>query len=141
LVYGTNNSETIDVLDGVTNGDDIIYGYDGNDSIWGLGGSDTLIGGAGADGLNGGPGTDTAAYSTQEVRHPRVAVSNRARVEQGFPEGLGRRDVGERGSVLDHKADADTRDRGATAGLQTPSPVEGLHGRDRDDHEIVSLGR
>ncbi len=64
FVYGTNASETIDVLDGVTNGDDVIYGYDGNDSIWGLGGNDYIIGGAGADGLNGGPGSDTADYVT-----------------------------------------------------------------------------
>jgi Ca2+-binding RTX toxin-like protein len=64
FVYGTNASETIDVLDGVTNGDDVIYGYDGNDSIWGLGGNDYIIGGAGADGLNGGPGSDTADYIT-----------------------------------------------------------------------------
>jgi Ca2+-binding RTX toxin-like protein len=61
-VYGTNNSETINVLDGVTNGYDIIYGYDGDDSIYGLGGNDTLIGGTGADALNGGIGSDTASY-------------------------------------------------------------------------------
>jgi hypothetical protein len=61
-VYGTNASETINVLDGVTNGYDIIYGYDGDDSIYGLGGNDTLIGGTGADALNGGIGSDTASY-------------------------------------------------------------------------------
>ena len=61
-VNGTNNSETINSLDGVTNGYDIIYGYGGDDSIWGLGGDDIINGGAGADGLNGGPGSDTASY-------------------------------------------------------------------------------
>ena len=48
-VNGTNNSETINLLDGVTNGYDIIYGYGGDDSIWGLGGDDIINGGAGAD--------------------------------------------------------------------------------------------
>ena len=62
IVYGTNNSEIINVLDGVTNGYDIIFGYDGDDSIYGLGGNDELIGGAGADALNGGIGSDTASY-------------------------------------------------------------------------------
>ena len=64
FVYGTNNSETINLLDGVTNGYDVIYGYDGDDSIYGLGGNDTLDGGAGADALNGGTGSDTASYWT-----------------------------------------------------------------------------
>ena len=61
-VYGTNNSETINVLDGVTNVSDIIYSYGGNDSIYGLGGNDYIVGGTGADALNGGIGTDTASY-------------------------------------------------------------------------------
>src|SRR5262245_59804467 len=52
-VYGTNASETINVLDGVTNGYDQIYGFGGNDD---------LIGGNGADALNGGLGSDTASY-------------------------------------------------------------------------------
>jgi Ca2+-binding RTX toxin-like protein len=64
LVYGTNSSETINVLDGVTNGYDIIYGYGGNDSIYGLGGDDYIVGGTGADALNGGTGSDTASYFT-----------------------------------------------------------------------------
>ena len=61
-VYGTDNSETIDVLDGVTNGYDQIYGFGGDDSIFGLGGNDDLIGGTGADALDGGLGSDTASY-------------------------------------------------------------------------------
>ena len=32
-VKGTNNSETINLFDGVTFGDDVIWGYGGNDSI------------------------------------------------------------------------------------------------------------
>ena len=61
-VNGTNNSETINSLDGVTIGYDNIYGYGGDDSIYGLGGDDIINGGAGADALNGGPGSDTASY-------------------------------------------------------------------------------
>ena len=62
LVYGTNNSETINVLDGVTLGYDVIYGYGGDDSIFGLAGNDYIEGGAGADALHGGPGNDFATY-------------------------------------------------------------------------------
>src|SRR5262245_10555471 len=64
LVYGTNASEKIDALDGVTSGYDIIYGYGGNDSIYGLGGDDYIVGGTGADFLNGGTGYDSASYFT-----------------------------------------------------------------------------
>ena len=63
-VTGTNSSETINGLDGVTFGDDAIYGYGGNDSIHGLGGDDYIVGGTGADALNGGIGSDTASYFT-----------------------------------------------------------------------------
>ena len=62
-VEGTNNSETINVFDGVTFGDDVIYGYGGDDSIFGLGGDDYIVGGGGADALHGGPGSDTASYT------------------------------------------------------------------------------
>jgi Ca2+-binding RTX toxin-like protein len=61
-VKGTNNSETINLFDGVTFGDDVIWGYGGNDSIFGLAGDDFLHGGEGADALHGGPGSDTASY-------------------------------------------------------------------------------
>ena len=40
FVKGTNNSETINLFDGVTFGDDVIWGYGGNDSIFGLAGDD-----------------------------------------------------------------------------------------------------
>jgi Ca2+-binding RTX toxin-like protein len=63
-VEGTNNSETINLFDGVTFGDDFIVGLGGDDSIFGRGGDDHIIGGAGADALHGGPGSDTADYST-----------------------------------------------------------------------------
>jgi Ca2+-binding RTX toxin-like protein len=63
-VHGTNNSETINFLDGVTFLNDQIFGYDGNDSIFGLGGDDYIVGGTGADALDGGPGSDTASYTT-----------------------------------------------------------------------------
>jgi len=62
-VYGTNNSETINASDGVTNGADTIFGYFGNDTTFGLGGNDEILGGVGADTINGGSGTDTANYS------------------------------------------------------------------------------
>jgi Ca2+-binding RTX toxin-like protein len=62
IVLGTNNSETINFLDGVTLGDDSIVGYGGDDSIWGLSGDDYIVGGSGADALHGGPGSDTAGY-------------------------------------------------------------------------------
>jgi Ca2+-binding RTX toxin-like protein len=62
FVYGTSKSETLNALDGVTNGPDKIFALAGNDSIYGLGGDDEIIGGAGADYINGGAGTDTAIY-------------------------------------------------------------------------------
>jgi Ca2+-binding RTX toxin-like protein len=66
-VEGTNSSETINLFDGVTFGDDFILGNGGDDSIWGLGGDDDIVGGSGADALHGGTGTDTADYSNSTV--------------------------------------------------------------------------
>ena len=63
-VKGTNNSEKINWLDGVTFGNDSIYGYGGNDSIFGGGGDDFIVGCTGADRLHGGLGSDTAGYGT-----------------------------------------------------------------------------
>jgi Ca2+-binding RTX toxin-like protein len=63
-VFGDNFSNTLDSTDGVTNGDDTIYGFDGDDTIYGRGGNDTLIGGVGADDMIGGSGNDTASYVT-----------------------------------------------------------------------------
>jgi Ca2+-binding RTX toxin-like protein len=61
-VNGTNNSETINGDDGVTNDADTIFGFGGDDTIFGLGGDDDIIGGLGADTINGGAGIDTARY-------------------------------------------------------------------------------
>ena len=49
VVLGTNNSETINFLDGVTLGDNPIVGYGGDNSIWGLSGDDYIVGASGAD--------------------------------------------------------------------------------------------
>jgi hypothetical protein len=67
-VDGTNNSETLDALDGVTNGGDTIYGRGGNDTIFGLGGDDYIQGGSGADDIDGGNGIDTAGAASHEVK-------------------------------------------------------------------------
>ena len=66
-VEGTNNSETINFLDGVTPGDDFILGLGGDNSIFGRAGDDHIVGGSGADALHGGPGSDTADYSNSTV--------------------------------------------------------------------------
>jgi Ca2+-binding RTX toxin-like protein len=61
-VHGTNNSETINAADGVTEAHDHILGHGGDDTIFGLGGSDVLEGNAGADHLDGGANLDWASY-------------------------------------------------------------------------------
>jgi hypothetical protein len=67
IVNGTDNFETLNALDGVTNGVDNISGYGGNDLIFGLSGDDYIVGGTGADALDGGPGSDTASYFTSSA--------------------------------------------------------------------------
>jgi Ca2+-binding RTX toxin-like protein len=62
VIHGTNNADTINAADGVTNGNDTIFGHEGNDTIYGLDGFDIIVGGAGADYMDGGSGTDTASY-------------------------------------------------------------------------------
>jgi Ca2+-binding RTX toxin-like protein len=62
-VFGTDNPETLNLSDGVTNNADTIFGFGGDDDIFGLGGNDLILGGAGADDINGGSGTDTASYT------------------------------------------------------------------------------
>jgi Ca2+-binding RTX toxin-like protein len=62
-VSGTNKDETLDAADGVTTGDDWVWGDEGDDWIYGLGGDDILKGGGGADYLYGDTGNDTAAYN------------------------------------------------------------------------------
>src|SRR5207244_993543 len=66
-VFGTVNSDWIDAADGVTNGNDTIFGFGGDDWIFGLGGNDTIKGGGGADYIDGGIGIDTADYSDSSV--------------------------------------------------------------------------
>jgi serralysin len=58
-VKGTNGDDDIDFSDGVTDGSDLIYGYEGNDTLEGRGGNDVLKGGGGNDYLEGGSGADT----------------------------------------------------------------------------------
>lgn len=62
-ITGTNSSELINALDGVTNFDDVIFGNGGNDTIFGLGGNDDIKGGGGSDTIDGGTGNDTALYA------------------------------------------------------------------------------
>ena len=57
-VYGSTNSDVLNAVDGVTSGDDWVYGGDGNDTIRGLGGNDNLYGDDGRDTVYGGPGND-----------------------------------------------------------------------------------
>jgi serralysin len=68
IVYGTAKAETLNALDGVTNGADLIFGRDGNDRIYALGGNDEIWGGGGADYIDGGSGIDTASYSDSATR-------------------------------------------------------------------------
>jgi Ca2+-binding RTX toxin-like protein len=66
-VFGTDNSETLNALDEVTNLADTIFGFGGDDDIFGLGGNDLILGGLGADDINGGSGSDTADYTDSAV--------------------------------------------------------------------------
>jgi Ca2+-binding RTX toxin-like protein len=66
-VYGTNEHDLLGWRglfdrDGVTDGDDTIFGLGGDDWIYGRDGNDILQGGDGADLLFGGDGVDTANY-------------------------------------------------------------------------------
>jgi Ca2+-binding RTX toxin-like protein len=67
-VYGTNLPDILTgVFDGITDGDDIIFGFGGGDWIFAKGGNDVLQGGEGHDYLNGGDGIDTASYGDSPV--------------------------------------------------------------------------
>ena len=66
-VFGTDASETINLLDGVSNGADSIWGFGGNDTIFGLGGDDRIKGGGGADTIDGGNGIDTVDYTDSDT--------------------------------------------------------------------------
>src|SRR5688500_19583736 len=68
LVIGKKPAgETLDGLDGVTDGIDLIIGNAGADIIYGLGGDDSIMGGLGADKIHGGDGFDVAAYEDSAV--------------------------------------------------------------------------
>jgi Ca2+-binding RTX toxin-like protein len=84
-IEGTNAAEVINLLDGVTNGNDIIWAYGGNDTISGLGGDDQIKGGGGADSINGGLGSDTAVYidSTSGVTVSLLTGSGAGGTAQG----------------------------------------------------------
>ena len=59
LVTGTDGKDIINGFDGVTNGDDSIWGYGGNDTIDAMGGDDFISGGEGNDTIYAGSGDDT----------------------------------------------------------------------------------
>jgi Ca2+-binding RTX toxin-like protein len=119
LVLGTNNSEFLDAFDGVTNGNDVIWGFDGIDSIWGLGGDDWLAGGDDADSLFGGTGRDTASY-----------VDSTAAVTVNLETGLGVGGYAE-GDVLVDFENIDGSDYGDT--LTGDDGSNELFGDDGDD--------
>jgi Ca2+-binding RTX toxin-like protein len=58
FVVGTDNSELINIPDGVTFQNDIILGLGGHDTIQGAPGEDLILGGDGNDALEGGEGAD-----------------------------------------------------------------------------------
>src|SRR5918994_2445059 len=66
-VYGTDAGETLGKYDGVTSGDDFLFGLGGDDALHALEGDDHLKGGGGADNLHGGYGADTAHYDDSDV--------------------------------------------------------------------------
>ena len=71
-VYGTNEHDMLGWRgvfdrDGVTDGDDTIFGFGGDDWIYGRDGNDILWGGEGADLLSGGDDIDTAVYGDSPV--------------------------------------------------------------------------
>jgi Ca2+-binding RTX toxin-like protein len=82
-VHGTDASETIDAMDGVTIGADLIFGYGGNDLIYALAGNDIILGGLGADTINGGGGSDTAEYS-DSTRGVFVALDTGSGIGSGL---------------------------------------------------------
>lgn len=63
-VKGTNPfGETLNWLDGITNGNDTIIGNAGADFIYAGGGNDLISGGGGADRIDGEEGRDAASYT------------------------------------------------------------------------------
>jgi Ca2+-binding RTX toxin-like protein len=119
IVNGTDNSETLNALDGVTNGVDNISGYGGNDLIFGLSGDDYIVGGTGADALDGGPGSDTASYFTS-------AAGIIASLSAG--EGVGGDAEGDTYTNIENLAGSDYAD--ALVGNDGSNSLYGLEGDD-----------
>jgi Ca2+-binding RTX toxin-like protein len=119
FVNGTNNSEIINLFDGVTFGDDDIYGYGGNDLIFGLTGDDHIVGGAGADAINGGGGSDTASYwnSTAGIIASLTAGA-----------GVGGDAEGDTYTNIENLTGSDYAD--ALVGNNSPNSLRGLDGND-----------
>ena len=119
FVNGTNNSEIINLFDGVTFGDDDIYGYGGDDSIFGLTGDDHIVGGAGADAINGGGGSDTASYwnSTAGIIASLTAGA-----------GVGGDAEGDTYTNIENLTGSDYAD--ALVGNNSPNSLSGLDGDD-----------
>jgi len=119
FVEGTNGSETINLFDGVTFGDDDIYGYGGDDSIFGLTGDDHIVGGAGADAINGGGGSDTASYwnSTAGIIASLTAGA-----------GVGGDAEGDTYTNIENLTGSDYAD--ALVGNNSPNSLSGLDGDD-----------
>ena len=119
FVNGTNNSETINLFDGVTFGDDAIYGYGGDDSIFGLTGDDYIVGGTGADAINGGGGSDTASYvnSTAGIIASLTAGA-----------GVGGDAEGDTYTNIENLTGSDYAD--ALVGNNSPNSLYGLDGND-----------
>jgi Ca2+-binding RTX toxin-like protein len=85
-VYGTNLPDNLaGLFDGITDGDDIIFGFGGSDQIFAKGGNDILQGGDGHDYLNGGDGIDTANYGDS----PEGVIVNLAYVNPWTGYGFG----------------------------------------------------
>ena len=119
FVEGTNGSETINLFDGVTFGDDLIYGYGGNDSIFGQTGDDRIVGGTGADAINGGGGSDTASYVTSTAG---IIASLTAGA------GVGGDAEGDTYTNIENLTGSDYAD--ALVGNNSPNSLYGLDGND-----------
>ena len=85
VVWGTNNSETLDQTDSATNFADTLLGLEGNDKLFGLKGDDWLKGGGGADELHGGDGVDWADYSDSTERVQVNLITGKG--AKGYAEG------------------------------------------------------
>ena len=67
-VSGNSFGNILDANDGVTNGNDTIFGNGGNDTIYAWGGDDVIWGGDGRDYIDGSSGNDTVVYLDSPLR-------------------------------------------------------------------------